>query len=105
MTWRDVIRTYLHQKDWTQTSLAQESRIPASNLSEIMTGRRKPTLRQLERLAMGLGTTLSAIMALKEREASPDHDLAERCLRALGLPGVYPSRDAARRVLGRGRPL
>lgn len=73
MTWRDVIRAYLHEEDWTQARLAQESGIPASNLSEIMTGKRKPTLRQLERVAAALGTSVSTIIALKERKLPPAH--------------------------------
>lgn len=72
MTWRDVFRSYLHEKDWTQSRLARESRTPASNLSEIMTGKRKPTLRHLERIAGALGVSVSELLAAKEREEGPE---------------------------------
>ena len=88
INWRDVFRDYLHEKDWTQTRLAQESRIPASNLSEIMTGKRKPTLRQLEKLAAALGTTVSEILAMKEREDRPSEGRPEAGVRA----GLRPPR-------------
>ena len=91
MTWRDVFRRYLHERDWTQSRLARESRTPASNLSEIMTGKRKPTFRHLERIADALGVSVSELVAAQEREEGSEDGEGQARPRVAGDRGA-PSR-------------
>lgn len=49
------IRDYRLQKRWTQTDLSYHSRVSASEISKIESGRLKPSLGQIERLARALG--------------------------------------------------
>ncbi len=49
------IRDYRQQRGWTQTDLSYHSRVSASEISKIESGRLKPSLGQIERIARALG--------------------------------------------------
>ena len=65
-TWRDVIRALLFQRDWTQDRLAREAGMTPSRLSDIVNGRREPSLDYLGRLGGALGLPISELLAMRE---------------------------------------
>jgi ribosome-binding protein aMBF1 (putative translation factor) len=50
------------RRGWTQTDLSYHSRVPQADISRIESGRLKPTLGQLERLARALGMNPADLM-------------------------------------------
>ena len=55
------IREERQRRGWTQVDLSYHSRVPASEISKIESGRLKPSMGQIERIARALGVRLEQI--------------------------------------------
>jgi len=55
------IRKLRHDKGWSQERLAEEAHIHRTYLGGIEVARRNPSLRNLIRIALALGTTMAGL--------------------------------------------
>lgn len=58
MTLKDQILFYLEKSDMTASQLSRKAKVPKSNISEWLTGRKPKDFEQVKRVADVLGTTL-----------------------------------------------
>jgi len=55
-------------KGWTQEKLAEQAGVSIQHVGEIERGDGNPTLQSLDRLAKGLGVSVSYLLAVEEEE-------------------------------------
>lgn len=58
MTLKNQILYFLEQQDITASQLSRKAKVPKSNISEWLTGRKPKDFEQVKRVADALGTTL-----------------------------------------------
>jgi transcriptional regulator with XRE-family HTH domain len=62
------VRALRHKKGFTQIELAEKAKIAQAYLSEIETGKTKPSLVVLERIAESLGCKIADLLENEEEE-------------------------------------
>ena len=58
----EVIRRLRKEKDWSQEELAAKAHLDPKSIIQIETGKRNPTLKSLQKIAVALGTSISDIL-------------------------------------------
>ena len=89
MTLKDQILFFLDKKDMTASQLARKAKVPKSNLSEWLTGRKPKDFEQVKRVADVLGTTLDNLCFGNGQEKITKNHSIEEMVEGEWLSGKF----------------